>query len=114
MKAKSFILSAFLLTVASLFAKLLGAVYRIPLTNILGAEGIGLYQLVFPLYSLILVFTSLSVPNALAKLISRKIALKREYEVPKILSVALCFFALFSLLYTHITFFLMMRNFIFI
>ena len=35
---------------ATLIAKFLGAMYRIPLTNMLGAEGMGVYQSVYPVY----------------------------------------------------------------
>ena len=35
-----------------ILGKIVGAIYKIPLTNILGAEGIGMYQLVFPLFVL--------------------------------------------------------------
>ena len=38
---------AAVLAVGSIAAKIIGAFYRIPLTNILGAEGMGIYQLVF-------------------------------------------------------------------
>ena len=38
-----------ILLVGGLFCKLIGAFYRIPLSNILGPEGIGLYQLIFPI-----------------------------------------------------------------
>ena len=49
---------ALILTVVSLAAKVLGALYRIPLTNIIGAEGVGLYQLIFSIYALALALTS--------------------------------------------------------
>ena len=48
-------------------AKLIGALYRIPLTNIMGAEGIGLYQMVFPLYTVLLTVTSGGLPPAGSK-----------------------------------------------
>ena len=48
-------------------AKLIGALYRIPLTNVMGAEGIGLYQMVFPLYTVLLTATSGGLPAAIAK-----------------------------------------------
>ncbi len=55
-------------------AKLIGAMYRIPLTNILGSEGIGIYQMVFPLYALLLTLSSSAIPTSLAKLISENLA----------------------------------------
>lgn len=49
---------ALVLSVCALGAKVLGALFRIPLTNIIGAEGMGLYQLVFPVFALLLTFCS--------------------------------------------------------
>ncbi len=51
----------------SMTAKLIGALYRIPLTNVMGAEGIGLYQMVFPLYTVLLTATSGGLTAAIAK-----------------------------------------------
>ncbi len=51
-------------------SKALGALYRIPLTNYLGAEGIGIYQTVFPFYLILLTISSTGIPNALSKLIA--------------------------------------------
>ncbi len=70
MKKQNFIMGSLILAFASFLAKVIGAVYRIPLTYILGAEGLGLYQLIFPLYSTLLVLCSTGVPNAIAKLIA--------------------------------------------
>ena len=47
-----------LLTVITVIAKVIGALYRIPLTNIIGAEGVGVYQLVFSIYALSVAATS--------------------------------------------------------
>lgn len=52
-----------------LVTKMLGAVYRIPLTNLLGAEGMGIYQAVFPFYSILLTISGVGIPNALSKVI---------------------------------------------
>lgn len=61
---------AVILIVSSLIAKFLGAIYRIPLTNIIGTEGIGIYQLVFPIYSLFFILCTNGVCLALSKLIA--------------------------------------------
>ncbi len=70
MKEQKFLVGALILAFASFLAKAIGAVYRIPLTYILGAEGLGLYQMIFPLYSSLLVLCSTGVSNALAKIIA--------------------------------------------
>ena len=54
MKKNSFLHGALLLIIAAIVTKVVGAFYRIPLTNLIGAEGMGLYQIIFPLYHLYL------------------------------------------------------------
>ena len=69
-KGNKILFGAMSLGLGSVIAKLLGAVYRVPLTNLLGGTGLGLYQMVFPVYAVLLDFSGAGVPNALAKLIS--------------------------------------------
>ncbi len=69
-KANGLIKGAFIVTLGGLITKFLGAVYRIPLTNLLGARGIGIYQMVFPLYSLLLTVSSTGVPSGISKIIA--------------------------------------------
>ncbi len=78
MSEKTLIRSASLLAVSTIIAKITGACYRIPLTNILGAEGMGVYQLVFPVFALLLTLSSGAVPSAIAILISQKRALGQD------------------------------------
>lgn len=71
MKFKNSIIGgATALGIGAFVSKLLGALYRIPLTNMLGSSGLGLYQMVFPVYCLLLDFSGAGVPNAMAKLIA--------------------------------------------
>ncbi len=70
MKIKDFASGAGILALLSLIAKLIGAFYRIPLTNILGAEGMGLYQLIFPIYSVLLAISAGGIPTAISKYVS--------------------------------------------
>ena len=48
MNGQSFLKGAIIISVGGFIAKLLGAIYRIPLTNVLGGEGMGIYQMVYP------------------------------------------------------------------
>lgn len=66
----SVIKGAIVVSSAGLIAKILGALYRIPLTNILQADGLGVYQTVFPIYALLLTLSSSGIPSAISKLIS--------------------------------------------
>lgn len=63
------------LLIGSVVAKMLGALYRIPLTNVLGAQGMGMYQLVFPVYALFLVLSTLGIPTALSRIVAEKRAM---------------------------------------
>lgn len=70
---KSYILSSTLvLALGSVLAKILGALYRVPLTNILGAEGMGMYQLVFPVFALFMVLSTAGIPTALSRIVAEK------------------------------------------
>lgn len=76
-----------MLAVLGVVAKLIGVFYRLPLTNILGAEGMGLYQMIFPLYSLLLAVISGGIPAAMAKCVSELRAVGREGELRRLLSL---------------------------
>jgi len=68
---KGLVKGAIILSAAGIICRLLGVLFRIPLSNIVGNYGIGLYQLVFPLYSLLLIVSSAGIPVALSKMIAR-------------------------------------------
>ena len=55
-------------------AKVIGALYRIPLTNLIGGKGLGLYQLVYPVYCLLLTVSATGIPSSIAKLTAERIA----------------------------------------
>lgn len=83
-KNTSFVKGAGLLMCATIIAKAIGACYRIPLTNILGAEGMGLYQLVFPVYSLILSLSSGGFSMAVSVLVSSGLAVGDEKSARRV------------------------------
>lgn len=66
---KSFFKGALTVTVGMTACKIIGAFYRIPLTVLLGSEGIGIYQMVFPFYTMLLTISSTGIPTGLSKLI---------------------------------------------
>ena len=54
-------------------AKIIGALYRIPLTNLIGGKGLGLYQMVYPVYCLLLTVSATGIPSSIAKLTAEQI-----------------------------------------
>ncbi len=75
---RSFLKNAAILTVGGLIAKGMGAIYRIPLGNILGGYGMGLYQMAYPLFCMLLTFSSAGIPNAFARVIAKEGAEGRD------------------------------------
>lgn len=63
-------MGAVIISLGGFISKILGAVYRIPLTNILGGEGMGIYQMVYPLYCILLTVSASGIPTGIARLIS--------------------------------------------
>lgn len=72
MARQSFLHGALVLTLAGLVSKILGVLYRIPFARFIGAEGIGLYQMAYPVYTLILAVSTAGVPVAISLLVSEK------------------------------------------
>lgn len=70
MNGQSFLKGAIIISVGGIAAKIIGALYRIPLTNLLGGDGIGIYQMVYPLYCLLLTVSATGIPSGLAREIS--------------------------------------------
>ena len=78
---------AAVLALGSVVAKLIGAFHRVPLTNILGAGGMGVYQLVFPVYALFITLSTAGIPTALSRLVAEHRA--RGEDARKYLAAAL-------------------------
>ena len=72
MKKQSFLKGAATIAVGGFIAKLIGALYRIPLTNIIGGYGMGLYQMVYPFYCLLLTVSATGIPSSIAKMVAEK------------------------------------------
>jgi stage V sporulation protein B len=79
MNKKSFVKGAGILAISGLIVKVIGAVFRIPLTNIIGTEGIGLYQMAYPIYAFLLVASTAGLPVAISKMVSEELALGNHY-----------------------------------
>ncbi len=93
MRKSSFLAGAGILAASVIFAKVLGAVYRIPLANIIGAEGMGIYQFVYPIFALLLTLSSGAMPTAVSIEVSKHLSHNDEEGAKKVLTIALklCF-----------------------
>lgn len=78
-RARSFIVQGSILAAASVLVRLIGLIYRIPMTRILGNEGMGYYGYAFEVYNLCFIISSYGMPMAVSKLVAGHTA-KREYK----------------------------------
>ena len=72
-------MQAGILAAAGIISRIIGLLYRGPLTAIIGDEGNGYYTSAFNIYTIILLISSYSIPGAVSKVIAQKLAVK-EYR----------------------------------
>jgi len=70
MKKEKFLISTIILIIGGALTKLLGMIIRIVMTRIVGTEGISLYMLIFPTFSLFMTLSQLGFPIAISKLVA--------------------------------------------
>ena len=74
-RSNNFLLQGGILAMAGIIVRLIGMLYRVPLTGIIGNRGNGYYSAAYEIYSMVLLVSSYSIPLALSKEMSAKIAL---------------------------------------
>ncbi|MBR2023594.1 MAG: polysaccharide biosynthesis protein [Clostridia bacterium] len=73
-KKGGFIKGAVTVATGGFIAKIIGALYRIPLTNFIGGTGIGLYQMIYPAYCILLTVSATGIPSSIAKLTAERVS----------------------------------------
>ncbi len=77
--SNNFLVQGGLLAFASILVRLIGLLYRIPLTNIVGDEGMGYYSSAYLIYNIALLISSYSLPLAVSKLVASRV-IKNQYK----------------------------------
>lgn len=83
-KNKTFLRGAVILGIAGLTIKVLGAAFRIPLTNIIGDDGMGYYQTAYPIYVLFLTIATAGIPTAISRMVAERSAIDQPYEAHRV------------------------------
>lgn len=78
-KKNNFLVQGSILAAASIISRLIGLIYRIPMTNIIGDEGMGYYNVAYSIYNIALILSSYSLPLAVSRLVAAK-SVKKEYK----------------------------------
>ncbi|MGI5922132.1 MAG: putative polysaccharide biosynthesis protein [Syntrophomonadaceae bacterium] len=101
-KKPNFLRGAMVLSIAGAISKVLGAIYRIPLARLLGGEGMGLYQMAYPIYTTILALATAGIPVAISVLVSRNETQGYTGNSRKIFRVSLIMLFIFGIILTLI------------
>ena len=88
-KKQSFLGGVATLTVAVALVKIIGALYKIPLGNILGTEGMTHFNAAYKIYGFLLALSTAGLPLALSKLVAEARALGRYNQSRRLLRAAL-------------------------
>ena len=103
---KSLTAGTLIIICAGLIIKSIGFATRLIVSNTIGAEGLGLYQLFFPFYSLVILTITSGVTIAETSLISAEYTIKRYQNVKKITTVSFCLTVVISLVLGVIIYFI--------
>ena len=88
-KQKSIVGGVSILGVAGIICKVVGVLYRIPLTNIITQDGMGVYSTVYPTYNLLLSISSAGLPVAISRMMAHYITREDPGNARRIFRVAL-------------------------
>lgn len=101
---RTLIKGTFFLTAAGMISRLIGFYYRIFLNNTIGAEGVGIYQLIFPVHALCFSLTSAGIQTTISRLVAANdtpTGQKNQITVFRLGLFTSCFLALFSALFLY-------------
>ena len=85
---KNMIRQGSFLVASQFIVRLINLLYRIPVTNLWGDKGLGIYSDAYQVYGFFLVFASISIPTVLSKMVGERIATRRYADVKKVLKLS--------------------------
>lgn len=103
-KKQSLLTGAGVLAIATVVVKLIGAVYKIPLTNLIGAEGYGYFTGAYAIYTPLYAISMAGLPVAVAAMVSGNVELGRVKDAEKIFKISKRIFLLIGLVCTAVLF----------
>ena len=104
-KGESFLKGTFILTIAGFVVKVIGSLNWIFVSRILGGEGIGLYQMAFPIYFLAMTVSQAGVPVAISIITAERVALKDIWGAKRVFRISMTFMLLTGIVFSLLTYF---------
>lgn len=80
-----------ILMAATIISRVIGLLYRSPLGETIGNEGLGYYSTASNLYTILLLISSYSIPMAVSKIVSERLALKEYRNAHRVFRGALLY-----------------------
>ena len=90
-KSSNFLIQGSILAVAGILVRIIGMVYRIPMQNKIGNAAMGMYSSAFYIYNIILLLSSYSLPLAVSKMVSARVALGQHKNAYRIFQSSMIF-----------------------
>ena len=104
-KTESFLKGTLILTVASFVVKVIGSLNWIFVSRILGGEGIGLYQMAFPIYFFAMTISQAGVPVAISIITAERVALKDVFGARRVFRISMLLMVATGLFFSVLTYF---------
>lgn len=104
-KTRNFITQGSILAITGIICRIIGMLYRIPLIDVIGTEGNGYYTSAYSIYNILLILSSYSLPTAISKVISVRLANERYEDVKNVLRVAFLYATLIGAVMCAVMFF---------
>lgn len=105
MNTQSFLAGTLVLAISNLLVKILGSIFRIPLGNLIGSEGLGYYQTAYPLFVFILAISTSGMPTAISKMVAERVKLGKYRSAHKIFKISFVMLSVMGVLSFCIFFF---------
>lgn len=89
-------LGALILSLSGFLSKLCGAIFKIPLTNLVGATAMGYFGSAYSIYNFLLALATAGIPTGISTMIARSIAKRKYKDISALLKIAASIFVVFG------------------
>ncbi len=96
-RKQNFVLGASLLMISGIVCKLIGALFKVPLTNMIGLDGMGYFNSAYSIYTILFTISTAGIPVAVSKIISSYIVKRDKTAVGKTYKVSLMILVILGL-----------------
>ena len=104
-RGEKFLKGTFILTIASFVVKVIGSLNWIFVSRILGGEGIGLYQMAFPIYFFAMTISQAGVPVAISIITAERVALNDIYGAKRVFRISMALMLVTGIFFSVMTYF---------